>query len=164
MEPFAKARRSACRRIARPVGGLHSEANISFHPFYKHCFSAILTSYVATATHDNDCSPPPRPGETPVGASPGPTKGFTMKWKFPSILFANTVLKQFPHLTRWRGQGPLHRHHGHASIRARSQTHCCCTFSCPFFPSQTMVTQHLHTPLWVYRADVDSTHQTLIGD
>ena len=138
--------------------------NISFHRFYKHCFIAILACYVTIATHYNDFSPPPRPSEVPVNASPGLEKCFTVKRELPFIIFANIVLKQFPHLTRWRGRGPLHRHHGCAPIWARSRTRCCCTLSCPFFPSQTMVTQHPHTPLWVRHADVNSTHQPLMGD
>ena len=64
-----QAKRLWAHRPAR--GGLHSEAKISFHLFYKHNFTAILTCHVATATHYNDCRPLPRLGEAFVGASPG---------------------------------------------------------------------------------------------
>ena len=102
--------------------------------------------------------------QAPVGASPSPAEGCTMKRKLASILFTNTLLKQFPHLTRWRGRGPLHHHHGHAPIRAHGQRLRCCAVSHLVSATQTMVAQHPHTPLWVCRADVDSTHQTLMGD
>ena len=142
----------------------HSEANISFYPFYKNTFKAFFACYVAIATHYNNCSPPPRPREEPVGASPGLAEGFIVKRTFSCILFINTVLKADSYLWRWRGPRPLHCCDGRVSIRARGRARHWCTLSLHFFPSQTMVAQHLHTPLWVRRADVDSTHQTLMGD
>ena len=93
IEASAKVRRSACQCIAQSGGGLHSEAKIFFHPFYKHSFTAILTCYVSTAKHYNDCRPPPRPSEAPFGASPGLVEGFTVKRKYPWIFFTNIVFK-----------------------------------------------------------------------
>ena len=183
IEASTKARRSACRRIGQPLRGLHSEAKISFHPFYKHCFTVILTRHVATATHCNDCNPPPRPakafvgtspqpgrglhneaiisfhpfykqsfiaivtchvttathyndckppprpGKALVSASPGLAEGYIVKQKFPSILFTNRVLQPFSlatlqqwHITMIAGlhQGQAKRLSVHRPARRRA--------------------------------------------
>ena len=120
LQPSAKARQSAWQCLARPGGRLHSEANISFHPFYKHTFKAFFACYVVAMTHYNNCSPLPRPGEAPVGASPGPAGGCTVKRTFACILFTKTVLKADSYLWRWRGPRPLHHRGSRAPIRPGS--------------------------------------------
>ena len=86
--------------LAWPGGGLHSEANISFHPFYKHTFKAFFACCVATATHYKNCNPLPRPGKAPVGALPSLVGGSTVKQRFPSILFTDTCQR-----LAWPGGG-----------------------------------------------------------
>ena len=84
-------------------------------------------------------------------------------WQSKLVYLSYFGVPTSSHLWRWRCRGPLHHLDRRVALRARGRLASTQGSSLPPLPAkQTMVVRHLHPPLWVRCADVDSTHQTLI--